>query len=169
MVVNHNYITSEIEACRPKGDGSVSESVRGEFDQRVSNARRADVGRNTCYFGGQPKLTLTTTGARTGLLRRIDLAYLPERGGPVVVAANGGRPRHPAWYHNLVADPHATVDLHGGHAEPIEPIEVIAEVVTGSVRDALYERFVAQFPLLALYQAGTTRRFPIIVLRPTDT
>ena len=39
------------------------------------------------------------------------LAYFPQGERFVVVAANGGQPRHPAWYLNLRATPTARVEI----------------------------------------------------------
>ncbi|WP_257226394.1 nitroreductase family deazaflavin-dependent oxidoreductase [Rhodococcus opacus] len=58
-------------------------------------------------------LVLTTRGRRTGLARSILLQYFPDGTDRIVVAANSGRPTHPAWYHNLTATPEATVEVDG--------------------------------------------------------
>lgn len=63
-------------------------------------------------------LVLTTTGRRTGQPRTTPLARLDLDGTPVVIASNFGRPSHPAWSLNLLADPHATLE-EGGRARPV--------------------------------------------------
>jgi deazaflavin-dependent oxidoreductase (nitroreductase family) len=120
-------------------------------------------GRTTGVFTRHSMLNLVTTGARTGLRRVTALAYLSDDRGYVVVAANGGAPCNPGWYHNLLADPHGSVEVDD------RVVDVVAEVVTGPLRDDLYQRFTAQSPQLELYQAATTRTFPVIVLVPAQT
>jgi deazaflavin-dependent oxidoreductase (nitroreductase family) len=58
-------------------------------------------------------LVLTTTGRQSGQPRAVTLACFDLEGVPVVIASNYGRERHPAWSHNLLADPGATVEHRG--------------------------------------------------------
>ena len=60
-----------------------------------------------------PTMVLITTGRRSGHRRPVSLVYVPEEGGAFVVASNWARPGHPAWSHNLVSDPAATVVADG--------------------------------------------------------
>jgi deazaflavin-dependent oxidoreductase (nitroreductase family) len=60
-----------------------------------------------------PTMVLTTTGARSGELRRVALVYLPDADGALVVASNFGRAQHPAWSANLLAHPEAEVLARG--------------------------------------------------------
>ncbi len=55
----------------------------------------------------------TTTGRKTGRRHTIPLLYLEDGENFVVVASNGGAPRHPAWWSNLRADPEANVEIGG--------------------------------------------------------
>jgi deazaflavin-dependent oxidoreductase (nitroreductase family) len=136
---------------------------RVEFDQQPADTFRSSSGRTGGLFTYHPMLSLVTKGARTGLRRAIGLAYLHDDNHEyVVVAANAGAPRNPGWYHNLMADPHAWVEIGD------EVVPVVAEVATGTRRETLYHRFAAQSPQLELYQAATTRQFPVIVLVPTE-
>ena len=54
---------------------------------------------------GLPTILLTTTGARTGLERTLPLIGMPDGDRIIVMASNWGGTRHPAWYHNLRANP----------------------------------------------------------------
>ncbi len=63
---------------------------------------------------GLPVLLLTTTGARTGKRRTAPLLYVENGGALVVPASLWGGPRHPAWYHNLVANPLVEVETREG-------------------------------------------------------
>jgi hypothetical protein len=58
---------------------------------------------------GLPSVILTATGAKSGKPRTVALLGIPHPDGVAVVAANYGDAKHPAWYHNLKANPAATV------------------------------------------------------------
>src|SRR5262245_45981750 len=62
-----------------------------------------------------PSLLLTTTGRVSGKARVTPLLYVADGGGFVVIGSNWGRPEHPAWSGNLLAQPLATVTLGGEH------------------------------------------------------
>jgi deazaflavin-dependent oxidoreductase (nitroreductase family) len=56
---------------------------------------------------------LTTTGARSGLVRTLPVLGLPDGDGMILIASNFGRPHNPSWYHNLRANPQATIAVGG--------------------------------------------------------
>src|SRR6476661_1299781 len=62
---------------------------------------------------GLPVVMLTTTGARSGKPRTVPLLALPTPGGMAVIASNFGQRRHPAWLHNLRADPAGELSIGG--------------------------------------------------------
>jgi deazaflavin-dependent oxidoreductase (nitroreductase family) len=94
---------------------------------------RASGGRTTLasWVSGLPVVMLTTTGARSGRQVMIPILGVPEGEGVVIVASNFGQAHHPAWFHNLRADPRARLALHG------PPRDVVAHEITGSERDRL--------------------------------
>ena len=51
---------------------------------------------------------LETIGARTGTVRRNGVIYFHDGDTVTLVASLAGAPRHPGWYHNLVANPEVT-------------------------------------------------------------
>ncbi len=80
-----------------------------------------------------PILLLTTTGARTGRSATVPLGFAVDDSSRVfVVASKAGRPRHPAWFHNLRAHPSVTVEL-GDRSFPARAV-----VTAGEERDRLY-------------------------------
>lgn len=103
---------------------------------------------------GPPGQTVlvTTRGAKSGKPRKTSLAFLWEGDAMIVVASKGGSPAHPAWYHNMKADPHVVVQYRGG----IE--QRIAREVVGAERDALFARMAGTFANFAAYQARATQR-----------
>ena len=77
-------------------------------------------------FAGRPVLLLTTTGAKSGQPRLAPVVYSRDGERFVIVASKGGAPTHPAWYHNLVANPVVTVEVGG------ETFEARARVTEGA-------------------------------------
>ena len=98
-------------------------------------------------MGGVPALLLTTTGARSGEPRTVALLGVPHPNGVAVIASNYGRPDHPAWYHNLMANPAATVEVEG------ETWCATARQATPSERDEIWAKGVAIMPGLVKEQA----------------
>jgi deazaflavin-dependent oxidoreductase (nitroreductase family) len=74
------------------------------------------------------------------------------------MASKAGSPTNPAWYHNLMAHPTATVEVAN------ERFEVSHRSVDGEERNRLWDRLIAQWPMAADYQRATTRRIPVILL-----
>ena len=62
---------------------------------------------------GQQVLVIDVVGAKSGAVRRVPLVYVTDGPDIVLVASNAGSKRHPAWYHNLRANPDVTVYAKG--------------------------------------------------------
>lgn len=120
---------------------------------------RMSKGRLLAKFGNAPVLLLTTTGRQSGKRRTMPLLYLEDGGAIAIVASNGGADRHPAWYHNLVANPEVEVEM-GGSTRRMR-----AEVTASAERDRLYDRFKARDENYAKYEAKTSRTIPVVLLR----
>ena len=60
-----------------------------------------------------PTMVLIATGRRSGEPRPVSLVYVPDGDDAFVVGSNWAREGHPAWSHNLVAHPEATVVAGG--------------------------------------------------------
>lgn len=54
---------------------------------------------------GMPTALLETRGAKSGALRRNAVIYFHDGERVTIVASKLGLPSHPAWFHNLQADP----------------------------------------------------------------
>jgi deazaflavin-dependent oxidoreductase (nitroreductase family) len=128
------------------------------FNHQLVEEFRANDGKVTGVFAERPLLVLTTTGARSGQPRTIPLVYTTDEDRLVIIASKGGAPTHPAWYHNVVANPTVTVELPG------ETFRAKAEVAEGEERDRLYDQQAALMPAFAEYQRKTTRSIPVVVL-----
>lgn len=119
---------------------------------------RANEGRVGGRFEGRPLLLLHTTGARSGAERVNPLMYLRDGERLVVFASKGGAPTHPDWYHNVRANPEASVEI-GTDRFPVR-----ARVATGQERDALYAEQSRRYPMFAEYQEGVDRTIPVVIL-----
>ncbi len=103
-----------------------------------------------------PILLLTTTGARTGRKATVPLGFAVNDNGRVfVMASKAGAPRHPAWFHNLRANPTVTVELGD------RSFQAQAVVTEGEERDRLYGMISDG---ASEYEKNTDRVFPVIVL-----
>lgn len=124
---------------------------------------RVTRGRTTAssWLGGVEITMLTTTGARSGRPRTLPVLGLPDGDGMIVIASNFGRPRNPAWYHNLRANPHASIVFEGTRRE------VVAHVLSGAERDRAYARGAEIHPGFTYYTrwAGD-RQIPVVRLEP---
>jgi deazaflavin-dependent oxidoreductase (nitroreductase family) len=136
-------------------------SDRVARNRQIIEEFRANGG-DVAAFAGTRLLLLTHTGARTGTRYTSPMTYLPDRDRFVVFAANGGRPNNPAWYHNLVANPEAVVEVGR------ESFPVVATLLDGDERERVWAAQVAAAPLFAELQAKTTRTIPVLALRRTD-
>jgi deazaflavin-dependent oxidoreductase (nitroreductase family) len=105
-------------------------------------------------------ISLTTTGRKSGQARTVTLYGFEDGTRIVIVGSRGGAARHPAWVHNLRAEPRATVRVGK------ESNLVIAREVEGPDRDRLWASVTAAFPLYATYQRRTQRTIPLFVLEP---
>jgi deazaflavin-dependent oxidoreductase (nitroreductase family) len=110
----------------------------------------------------RPIVLVTVRGAKSGKLRYTPVMRVEHDGRYAMIASKGGAPEHPAWYHNLVANPH--VELQDGTVTK----EYDAREVSGTERDEWWERSVAAYPPYAEYQTKTDRLIPVFVLEPRE-
>jgi deazaflavin-dependent oxidoreductase (nitroreductase family) len=111
---------------------------------------------------GNPVLLLTTMGRRTGKKRTTPLLYLREGENWVIVASNGGAPKHPGWWFNLKSHPEATIQVMQ------QTIQVIGEDAPEEERKRLWPVLVSMYPSYDGYQRKTTRVIPLVILRPVE-
>ncbi len=139
--------------------------LTGEYEPSPSQRTREQVelyessgGTKGLTLRGVPCVILTTVGARSGKLRKAALMRVEHDGVYAVVASMGGAPRHPVWYHNVVANPH--VELQDGPQE----WDMVAREVTGEEKELWWKRAVEVWPDYAEYQKRTERQIPVFVL-----
>lgn len=112
------------------------------------------------FPGSPPMLLLDHVGARSGQRRTTPLVYVDDGDDVVIVASKGGHPRHPAWFHNLRANPDTTVQIGS------ERRAVRARVATAAERERLWPMAVETYGGYAGYQRRTDREIPLVVLEP---
>ena len=108
-----------------------------------------------------PTLLLTHVGRRSGKQFETPLLYLDDGPDLVVVGSQGGLPRNPQWFHNLVANPETTVALKGERSRAVR-----ARVAEPDERAALWPRLVDLYADFEKYQKWTDREIPVVVLEP---
>jgi deazaflavin-dependent oxidoreductase (nitroreductase family) len=128
-------------------------------DMKAFNAKliadfRANHGQFTGDMAGRGLLILTTTGARSGEPRAVVLGFGRHGDRLVVLASDNGAPKAPAWYHNLLANPTATIELAGS-----ERFEVRATTAGPDEREELAKAV----PYLGQQQSLTKREIPIVI------
>jgi deazaflavin-dependent oxidoreductase (nitroreductase family) len=116
------------------------------------------------YVGGSfshlKMLVLHTFGARTGQERLNPLAYQVVGGGWAIFASFAGGPRDPDWFHNLVANPDAVIEVGE------EIIDVRARVVVGQEREPIWEQQKIDAPQFAGYdELSVDREIPVVLLQ----
>ena len=122
-------------------------------------------GRHTfaSLVSGLPVVMLTTTGKRSGRPRTVPLLGLPTPRGMAVIASNFGQRQHPAWYHNLRAEPQGELS-YGGRSERFRAVEA-----EGEERDRIWQQGLAIYPGWAQYEVrASNRRIRVLVLEPLE-
>jgi deazaflavin-dependent oxidoreductase (nitroreductase family) len=114
---------------------------------------------------GTPTALLTHFGAKSGAKRTTPLVYFTDGGNVVLIASQTGRPKHPAWYHNLKANP--DIELWaGGRGGAYR-----AREAEGGERDRLWKLATQLYPGYDDYQRkadAAGRRIPVMVCEPRD-
>jgi deazaflavin-dependent oxidoreductase (nitroreductase family) len=137
----------------------MSEIDFNEFNKGIIEEFRANGGKVGGPFEGAPMVLITHTGARTGQPRTTPLVHSTDDDRVVIIASKGGAPTHPAWYHNIVANPRVTVELG------TQTFEATAEIHTdGPERRRLFDQQADLMPNFKEYEAATDRVIPVITL-----
>ena len=111
---------------------------------------------------GLPVVTLTSTGARSGVARTIPTIGIPDGENVVLIASNWGQKHHPAWYFNLVKQPRATLKFDGH-----EGSYVAREIAPGDEYERLWNKAVEVYSGYEKYMARTgDRTIPILLMEP---
>ena len=128
------------------------------WNQHIIDEFRSKGGTGITNFGDH-LLLLTSYGAKSGNPHTTPLAFTRDGDRYVVIASKGGAPTNPAWYHNLIKNPEA--DLEVG----TEKFRVRATAIpSGPERNRLYAVQADLMPGFWDYEKKTARIIPVVVL-----
>ncbi len=134
-------------------------SELNDFNQKVISEFRASQGKVGGQLAGMPLLLLTTTGAKSSRSITKPLAFSRDGDRIIIIASFAGGPKNPPWYHNLLANPVATVELGS------DRFQVRAVVTGGEERQRLFDNQARLMPIFNEYKQKTTREIPVIALQ----
>ena len=120
---------------------------------------KLSAGRLMNQLSGMPILLVEMTGVKSGRTRTIPLMYVPNGEGFALVASQGGAPRHPVWYHNLVAKPNIRI-TYAGQTKEMTVREVFDEEKT-----EIWKTCCQYYQPYQAYQDRTERRIPVFVCK----
>jgi len=120
-------------------------------------------GRVSSITGLLPIVLLTARGAKSGRERTVPLVYFTDGGDVILIASSFGRPRYPAWYHNVKANPQVRLEAMGRSGA------YVARETDGEERDRLFELAKNVYAGYSEYERRTTgiRRIPVLRLSPS--
>jgi deazaflavin-dependent oxidoreductase (nitroreductase family) len=134
-----------------------------DLNSKVIDEFRANGGRVGGRFEGAPMVLLHHTGAKSGTERVTPLMYQPDGDRVVIFASKAGAPTNPAWFHNLRANPRATIEIG------TDTIAVEARVAEGNERERYWEKQKQDHPRFAEYErTAVDRVIPVVVLERAD-
>lgn len=112
---------------------------------------------------GLPVIIVTNRGRKTGAIRKTPLMRVVDGNSYILVASQGGAPKHPQWYHNLKADPNVEI-----RDKTEVSVRRVREVVDSVERERLWSIAVKAYPPYQEYQAKTKRLIPIFLAEPVE-
>lgn len=130
-----------------------------DWNTQIVNEFRQNDGKVGGMFEGVPLLVLHSIGAKTGAERINPLMYQDVDGGYAVFASKAGADTNPDWYHNLVVNPDASIEIGSGTEN------VRARIADGEEYDQIWTTQKQNWPQFAEYEQKTSRsRIPVVVL-----
>jgi deazaflavin-dependent oxidoreductase (nitroreductase family) len=124
------------------------------FVYRLTNGRL--MGR----FSGADVCLVTMTGRKSGREITIPLIYTPDGEDVLLVASQGGMPKHPAWYYSLAASPEVKIQVRG------EVRDMVARQASDEEKRARWPRLLEVYPDFDDYQKRTDRNIPVFICSP---
>ena len=121
---------------------------------------RLTKGRIGGKYQGAPVALVDSVGRKSGKRRTHPLLATEDGDSIVVIASKGGVEKHPAWYHNLMANPDTEVNWYG------DVRKVRARETKGKERERLWKQMTDVYPTYNSYQRRTDRQIPVILLEP---
>jgi deazaflavin-dependent oxidoreductase (nitroreductase family) len=132
-------------------------SLLGDEHVRVYRETNGEKG---YIWNGAPILLLTTKGRKSGQARTIPIIYTPHGDSWVIIASKGGSPTHPAWYLNVLDDPHVEVQVKA------DRFAATVRTAPSPEREAIWAECLKIWPSYDIYQSRTARQIPVVVITP---
>ena len=129
-------------------------------DALIEDMRAHDGAVTTGPLAGHPLLVLTSTGARSGELRRAILTFSRDGNDLVVAGTASGSPTDPAWVKNLARTPEVAIEAENRR------FRAVASEAKGAERDRLWQQHVERLPWFADYSERAGRTIPMFRLTP---
>jgi deazaflavin-dependent oxidoreductase (nitroreductase family) len=150
------------EGKKPRRFGTVERYLQKGVTNLHVGIFRATRGRVLGHMIGMPVLLLNTTGRKTGKKRTTVLTYNTDGEDILLVASNGGVPRHPVWYLNLEADPDVEIEM-GPRTERRR-----ARTATEEEKERLWPGIVETYGGYGRYQDRAQRDIPVVILEKKE-
>jgi len=133
--------------------------AKADVDRYLANPEGWSTGEGSP--SGLPTLLLTCIGRKSGEKRTTPLIFIQDGENMVVVGSLAGYDTHPAWYHNVQANPDCSVQCDR------KVMKAVARKATDTERERLWQQLIGMFPPLGFFQEQTDRPFSIVILEPT--
>ena len=117
-------------------------------------------GRLMGKFQGREICLVKMKGAKSGEMRTVPLMYVPYKDGVIIVASQGGAPKSPVWYKNLVAHPDIEVQYRS------KKMKLRARQVDDEEKARVWPTCCQHYPPFEDYQKRTDRNIPVFVCEP---
>jgi deazaflavin-dependent oxidoreductase (nitroreductase family) len=151
------FMTTETQTKQSTQVGAIGKTLQRLFMKGHVSLYRSTGGK---LGGGKSLLILTTTGRKSGVERDTPLFFFPDEGHFVIIASNGGAPKHPTWWLNLQSNPHAKIQIRS------RVIPVTARQADTEESQRLWAIISENYKNFVEYQKRTTRAIPIVILTP---
>ena len=110
---------------------------------------------------GLPVIIVTNIGNKTGATRKTPLMRAIDGPNYILVASQGGAPKHPVWYFNLKANPSIKIQ-DGPHIYDMQ----VREITDSAEKMRLWDIAVEAYPPYQEYQDKTDRVIPVFLAEP---
>ncbi len=110
---------------------------------------------------GMPVIIVTNIGGKTRAIRKTPLMRVADGDNYILVASQGGKPKHPVWYHNFKANPKVEI------RDKTQVFDmIVTEIPESAERSRLWDLAVATYPPYEVYQRRTDRLIPVFLASP---
>lgn len=142
------------------GQMKLLKALMGPYSRWQARRYLRSGGKKMPTLQGRDICVVTMKGAKSGATRHVPLMYVPYQNGVLLVASLGGAPKHPVWYHNLVANPDVEVFVKG------ESLALRARQASAQEKAEVWPVCCKHYPDYQVYQDRSTRDIPVFICEP---